>query len=136
MTSPEVKPGGGAALAIALALAVAAAIAWLSLEPSRGKPRPGEDKVDHAIAYATLAAFSAGAVWRSGTAVPRAAALAFAAAVLYGGGIEIIQPRFGRSGEWLDEAANATGAAVGAGAWLLWRRRRAARVAAAAAGAP
>lgn len=106
-------------MAFVLVIAIAAAIGFLSLRPDRGEEKPFRhaDKVAHAIAYAALAGAAARALGRSGAGAGRAAALAFVAAAAYGGALEWIQPRFGRTQSLLDAAANALGAALGALAW-------------------
>ncbi len=86
-------------------------IGWLALTPH---PPPaanlGWDKLNHACAFATLAAVACLSL-RSSSARP-AALLALLA---YGGLIEIAQTFVpGRSGEWADLLADAAGIAIGA----------------------
>ncbi|MEO7152920.1 MAG: VanZ family protein [Burkholderiaceae bacterium] len=86
-------------------------IAWLALTP---KPPPGADlgwdKLNHACAFATLAA----AGWFSVRA-RNARAWLLCGLLIYGGLIEIAQTQVpGRSGEWADLLADAVGLALGA----------------------
>ena len=74
---------------------------------------PLADKVQHVVLFAALALLAALA-WRD---KPRWGI--FAALVVYGAAIELAQSRTGRSGELLDLAADALGAAA---VFLLSRR--------------
>jgi hypothetical protein len=90
--------------------------------PTVGSPLPS-DKWDHGATFALLAlVFSCG----------RRHAWAWTLGVIaWGGVIELVQPYVGRSGEWLDLAADAAGALGGLAvlsipplAWLHRRWRR------------
>lgn len=100
-------------LALAATLALLIAITYLTLAAPGSLPRvSGGDKLHHALAFAAL-------VFPFVVARPRWALRTFAAAIAYGGLIELIQPSFGRSGEWADLLADTIGAAVGIVlAWL------------------
>lgn len=102
---------------LALALGV---LAWLSLAPTDELPKVSlSDKVEHAIAYAVLTAVAF-------VLFPRRLGLALAGGMAFGVLIEVLQATmgFGRDGDWRDAAANASGAAVVAGAILLARWAR------------
>jgi VanZ family protein len=75
------------------------------------------DKLLHFTAYFGLAALAAVAL-RTRSAV----LIAVLGLVVLGGALEILQSFTGRDAEWLDEAANSLGAAIGAfaGLGLLW----------------
>lgn len=95
-------------LAFVLTALVITAIAILSLAPVSGPGLlPGTDKIYHLVSYAALALPSA-------VLYPRALALVFPFAILFGGAIEIIQPAVGRSGERLDFYADVAGVCLGA----------------------
>ena len=100
------------AFALFSVIVIALVIGILSLIPSADLPPvAGSDKVKHAIAYMALAAPLA--VWLG----PRRWMTAMIVAILYGVSIEIAQylAPTGRSGSYLDAAANAIGALAGAG---------------------
>lgn len=96
--------------------AVLLAATWLLLRPSAGGPDPfpGWDKLAHALLFAGLALLAA----RAYRGHPRWGV--FAALAVYGACVEIAQLRVGRSGEVLDLAADAVGAAA---VFLLPARR-------------
>lgn len=94
-------------------IAWAAAIAWLSLTPSPpslAQPFLGWDKFQHASAYAILTL--AGGLALGGTS--RAFGGSFVLALIYGGGMELLQGALtsNRNPDWLDFLANLTGAVV------------------------
>lgn len=117
-----------------------AAILWLTLAPSPvdGLDVPlfeGADKVVHALMFGALAwALTVDrAVHRPRRPAPapwRAAALAALGSALAGGAIEIAQETmgYGRTGDWLDFAADTAGAALAAplavAAVMAWRRHQ------------
>jgi len=99
------------------ALAYAALIFWLSHQPN---PLPAltlevSDKLLHAVEYAGLAALLVLGLTHLGTmGLRRAALLAVALAVAYGGTDELHQAFVpNRDASWLDWAADSTGALVG-----------------------
>ena len=86
-------------LSLLIALVIAVGSFW---PPSEGAGPPGNDKVMHALAFATLTLPAALLSWRDlKWVVP--------AAIIYGAAIEVIQPSFGRSAEWLDFVADLVG---------------------------
>ncbi|MFY9240856.1 MAG: VanZ family protein [Roseovarius sp.] len=85
--------------------------------PSGGAPLPINDKLAHALAFALL---TLPLSW----ALPARWAAVVAVAVIFGAGIELVQPVFGRAREVLDLVADAVGAFAGAGAGLLLARLR------------
>ncbi len=92
-------------------LVLLAIVTWASLQPpdtGLGEPNP-YDKILHMVAYACVAG-PVGLAW------PRRAWLWLGLLVLWGGGIELVQPLVGREGHWDDLAANLAGLALGAGA--------------------
>lgn len=92
-----------------LACAAAAIIICVSLLPeSNAVGVSSSDTVNHIIAYGTLTTLAL--INRTGTATIIVALLAI---VAFGGGVEIIQPLFGRKAECSDLAANLIGVAVG-----------------------
>lgn len=83
--------------------------------PGKPLPVPHIDKVIHAVMFFTLA-FPA--MW----GLPQAWHWpVFSLVVVYGGATELVQPAFGRSAEWGDFIANATGAllALVLARWML-----------------
>ncbi|MCH4271468.1 VanZ family protein [Kerstersia gyiorum] len=102
-------------LALAATLALLVIISFLTLASPGSLPRvAGGDKVHHALAFAAL-------VFPVVVARPAWALRAFIGAVAYGGLIELVQPSFGRAGEWADLIADTIGAA--AGVVLAWLTR-------------
>ncbi|UXX81999.1 VanZ family protein [Roseovarius pelagicus] len=101
---------------MSIALFLVVGIATLSPMPEQ-QDLPGSDKLHHLIGFAALA-FPLSWVY------PRHAWLIFAAATVYGGLIEVIQPQVGRYAEFSDGLADLAGAAMGAGfgRWLGLRR--------------
>lgn len=67
---------------------------------------PRTDKAYHLIGFAVL-------VFPAAVLFPRLLWWVLPGAVLFGGAIELIQPRVGRSGEFSDFIADASGIAVG-----------------------
>lgn len=95
-------------LAVLATLGIAVLIAWLTLRPASGPTLDltHADKIYHLVAFALLVfpcalLFTRGLVWL----LPSSVVLA--------GAIEVIQPRVGRSGEWLDFLADIIGLGVG-----------------------
>lgn len=101
---------------LALTLGTAAAILLLALMPPDElvKP-PGNDKLKHALAFATL-------VLPSAAVRPRWLIWTIPFALLLGIGIEILQPLVGREGDLRDILADVVGIAVGTGLGALARR--------------
>ncbi len=85
--------------------------------PSGGAPLPINDKLAHGVAFALL---TLPLSW----ALPARWAVVVAVAVIFGAGIELIQPAFGRAREVLDLVADTLGAFAGVGAGLLLARFR------------
>ena len=92
-----------------ITLAIACLIAWLTLTPVSAPAVDFShmDKLYHLIAFASL-------ILPCALLSPRWLARYIAIALVFAGGIELVQPHVGRSGEWLDFFADATGLAVGA----------------------
>lgn len=102
------------------ALACAAAIFWLSHQPVLPAP-PGNDKLAHFVAFGTFATLVARGAWFdtrwSNGLVYAAAALI---GVMYGISDEVHQTFVpGRDASVADVVADALGALVGPGAWIL-----------------
>lgn len=76
---------------------------------------PGTDKAGHLIGFIILTLPCA-------ILYPRALKWLLPFALLFGGGIEMIQPIFGRQGAWPDFYADVVGAGTGALAGLITRR--------------
>ena len=90
-------------------LACLALITWGSFQSETsavGAPNP-YDKVLHLVAYACVAG-PVGLAW------PRKAWIWLGVLVLWGAGIEVLQPLVGREGSWDDLLANLGGLALGA----------------------
>ncbi len=105
-------------LPVALTLVIAIIIAITTLDPSDdGPPLPISDKILHAIAFGSLAL---PLIWQK----LRNAIWMAPVALAYGGAIEIIQPHFGRSAEWADLFADATGILVAILLAWLWHRQK------------
>ena len=105
-------------LALCLFGTIAVLIAFATLTP----PTPptgasSNDKLYHFAAFALLV-LPVSLLWRPDLA--RACLVAAG----YGAVIEVIQPWFGRSGEWADLAANLAGIVAAAGFGLLVMRLR------------
>lgn len=101
-------------LALVVTVLYVAIVTWLLLAPIPNVPQvAGGDKLHHALAFAAL-------VLPCAVARPRAAIPIALGAIAYGGAMELIQPSFGRSAEWLDLLADAVGAVLGVllGRWL------------------
>lgn len=104
-------------LALAVTVLYVILITWLLLAPVSSVPQvAGGDKLHHALAFAVL-------VLPATVARPRAALAIALAAIGYGGAMELLQPSFGRTAEWLDLLADAVGAVLGVllGRWLRSR---------------
>lgn len=85
------------------------------------------DKVGHVFAYGLLTgSLLLAAVWRPGRdrGVSKGPWPIVAGVIAFGGIIELIQSRAGRSAEFVDLAADAVGVCLAAGIWLWLRRRR------------
>ena len=90
-----------------LTLLVLSAITYLSLAPLESVPEaPGGDKLHHLVAYGLLA-------FPAALARPRGWPLLILGFVLWGGAIELLQPRVNRYGEPLDFIANSFGVLLG-----------------------
>lgn len=107
-------------LARVLTLALALGILVTTLWPSNELPQPLtlRDKVLHLLAFALL-------ILPMAVAEPRRALRLAPVCIAFGAAIEVIQPAFGRSAEWLDLLADALG--VGLGLALGWGFRAAFR---------
>lgn len=82
-------------------------ITGLSLWPLKEMPKvPGNDKIDHFIAYLFL-------MLPTALRKPNKWLLLGLSFILYSGVIELIQPYINRHGEWLDMLANASGVVSG-----------------------
>lgn len=111
-------------------LPVALAITVATLMPSSmAQMAGGNDKVQHLLAFGALA-------FPTALVRPRWAVWGILAAIAYGGFIEVIQPRFGRTADWGDLGADALGALAGGIAGIaghrlvmMIRRRRSAELA-------
>lgn len=105
-TAPERRVLWRALLALLLAV-----ITWLALSPAPpDSADTGWDKVDHALAFATLAFVSVWALWQR----PRQWLLLVVALLAYGGFIEIAQSFVPtRDAEWNDVLADGVGIALG-----------------------
>lgn len=98
----------GLALASVLTALAAMLIAFGTLSPpgSGDSPLPLTDKQLHALAFAIL-------VLPLGWVRPGWAPAIAAAALAFGGAIELIQPMVGRSAEWADFVADGLGCLLG-----------------------
>jgi VanZ family protein len=103
--------------ALAVTLLIAAIIAVLTLMPpgAAALDVPGGDKLHHLLAFAALA-------FPVALSQPRHVPAALIAIMLFGGIIELVQPRFGRSAELTDFLADAAGALIGSATGLGLRR--------------
>jgi len=96
---------------------LAVLIAALTLMPIPSGVVSGSDKFHHILAFACLA-------FPLPFVRPRLALWVVVGVISYGGVIELIQPAFGRTAEWLDLLADGVGAVIGAtvarglGLWL------------------
>lgn len=105
-------------LAITLTLLIAALIAVGTLTPPGDGPAllPLTDKQMHFIAFALLVLPMTLMNWRH-------AFWLAPLALVFGAAIELIQPTVGRSGDWLDLLADATGIVFGMLPGLIRHRR-------------
>ena len=110
----------------ALLLLMMLVVGWLAFTPTPpALPFDQADKIEHALAFAALAAAAAlaGRGGQRGTWIAAASMLAF------GGFIELVQTQIpGRTGDWFDLAADACGIAIGLAAIGIARRRFSARI--------
>lgn len=103
-------------VAFASTAIAALVIGWLALSHTQLPfAMPGTDKADHLIGFFALTLPCA-------FLYPCALKWLLPFAVLFGGGIEMIQPIFGRQGAWPDFYADCLGAGTGALAGFLMRR--------------
>jgi len=79
-----------------------------SLAPVQDGPSVGNDKLLHFIAYFALAGLVSISTWSV-----RWCLFAVAFIIVLGGVLEIVQPHYGRAGDWLDFFADAAGAVSG-----------------------
>jgi VanZ family protein len=114
-------------VALGLTVVIAILIGWLTLTPTDQQPSLFfmlPDKAYHAIAFAAL-------ILPASVLLVSGLSWVLAAALLFGGAIELIQPQVGRSADLLDMVANmaglAAGVAIGFGLRRLNGRRAAAR---------
>lgn len=102
-------------IAIALTTALALFILWGTLRPpgEGTSSLPINDKQIHALAFAIL-------VLPISVAMPSLIVHVAVVALIFGGVIELVQPTFGRNGEWSDLWADAIGVGIGIlpGLWL------------------
>ncbi|MGM0577077.1 MAG: VanZ family protein [Myxococcota bacterium] len=106
----------------AAGLAVATLVPRLPVPPL--PPLAFQDKVVHAVAWAVLGATARVGAGRTRRAKARAVRVAWFLAMGYGVLIECLQLLVpGRSAEWLDLAADALGALVGAVVMDRWEER-------------
>lgn len=106
-------------LRLALFAALIVAISWLALSPAPPKTMNlGWDKLNHLVAFAALM-FSARLAWPQRPAGWQL----FAALLVYGGAIELLQTLVpGRDGDWPDMLADALGLGIGLLAHAALRR--------------
>lgn len=103
-------------LSVVITGVLAAIIGFGTLYPMPSSPMlGGNDKLQHFAAFAALA-------FPISLARPKTAPYMVAAALLYGGIIEVAQPFVGRDRSLADLMADVTGAALGAGAAVLLNR--------------
>lgn len=119
MPPPTTQPAPLAMLAFsargAFAIGVLA-VTVLSLAPAQTLPTLDlSDKINHAIAYAFLAATGC---FGFGVSRPRTQLIIVVSLSLFGGLIEVLQPLSGRSASVADALANQVGIGLG---WLLAR---------------
>jgi VanZ family protein len=111
-------------LTVASTVLLSGVILVMGVAPTVPKPlRIFNDKVLHASGYGVLGflATESLAVLRWGPTPPLGGA---AYAVLHGATLEAMQSLTPtRDAEWGDVLADAVGGSLGAGLWLLWRRR-------------
>jgi VanZ family protein len=95
-----------------LSLIILAVITTLSLSPLPELPEvPGNDKLHHLIAYASLAIpIALSGSPRKGHPQLIVILLFY---ILWGGGLEVLQPYLNRYGEWADFFVNTVGVAIG-----------------------
>jgi VanZ family protein len=124
-----------------VALGIALTITALSLGPviERDKVVTFQDKIEHLVAYAGLAAAVGRWLWllrgRPAAGVWRVGAVALVAATAWGGAVEVMQGALtDRVMSVWDGIANGVGAALGVAIWLAWTRARSGRCGAPPAG--
>jgi VanZ family protein len=93
---------------------VLALVVWGELTPHPPHV-PGPDKLQHFLAYFGLSGIAT-------TALSRHVVAIVVGLIALGGALEVLQMFTGRDAEWLDEAANAVGAVLGAVAGLMFLR--------------
>lgn len=103
-------------IAVLLTCVIALLIGALTLIPlAAPQGVPGNDKINHVIAFAVL-------MLPLAILSPRALIWLLPAAIAYGALIEIIQPYTGRSREWQDFQADVVGVLIGVALGLaIWR---------------
>ncbi|MCF7953835.1 MAG: VanZ family protein [Spirochaetales bacterium] len=118
----------GTASEIVLWLMLTMFIVWVSvIPPSRGVPSGlSSDKLAHGLAYVGLAFFSSLVFNRFFTGRNHYVLFMLLSVLLYvlfiGVGVELLQPRFGRSLELLDAAADIAGGGLGMLIFFLVKR--------------
>jgi len=122
-TSLNLSPLANRVLTFGLTTVLAVVISLLTLLPNTSAPSPvGVDKVYHFIAFAGL-------MLPVATLRPQALVWMIPAALLFGAGIEIIQPFVNRSRDFADFLADGVGvlagSALGLAVFLLWARAKA-----------
>ena len=102
-------------LGLGLTAAATVTVTWLMLMPVEPGPPglPHLDKLAHFLAFFGIALPAA-------SVLPGRALVIALLAALFGLGVELVQPSFGRFFEWGDVLANAIGAAAGAAVGRAW----------------
>ncbi len=109
-------------LAVLATLGIAFLIAWLTLRPASGQilDLAHADKIYHLVAFGVL-------IFPCAFFFTRGLVFLLPSSVILAGAIELIQPRVGRSGEWLDFLADLLGLGIGLLVARLLRKSFAAR---------